>query len=91
VLWSIIIAFQYAKLWSEGYDWRDVFRQPRDRELMEVVEEFFEYVRAHVQSRSRARGCGSSAPSAARWRGRVRRCCRRGWTRRRRRATPPHR
>ncbi|HKP15043.1 MAG TPA: protein kinase, partial [Gemmatimonadaceae bacterium] len=55
VLWSIIIAFQYAKLWSEGYDWRDVFRQPRDRELMEVVEEFFEYVRAMFNPVSRAR------------------------------------
>ncbi|MDB4884508.1 MAG: protein kinase, partial [Gemmatimonadetes bacterium] len=46
MLWSIIVAFQYAKLWSEGYDWRDVFRQPRDRELMEVVEEALEHVRA---------------------------------------------
>jgi eukaryotic-like serine/threonine-protein kinase len=55
VLWSIIIAFQYAKLWSEGYDWRDVFRQPRDRELMEVAEEFFEYVRAQFNPASRAR------------------------------------
>jgi serine/threonine-protein kinase len=55
VLWSIIIAFQYAKLWSEGYDWRDVFRQPRDRELMEVFEEFFEYVRAMFNPVSRAR------------------------------------
>jgi len=55
VLWSIIIAFQYAKLWSEGYDWRDVFRQSRDRELMEVVEEFFEYVRAQFNPVARAR------------------------------------
>jgi len=55
VLWSIIIAFQYAKLWSEGYDWRDVFRQPRDRELMEVFEEFFEYVRAMFNPIARAR------------------------------------
>ena len=55
VLWSIIIAFQYAKLWSEGYDWRDVFRQPRDRELMEVAEEYFEYVRAMLNPVSRAR------------------------------------
>ena len=55
VLWSIIIAFQYAKLWSEGFDWRDVFRQPRDRELMEVFEEFAEYVRAMFNPASRAR------------------------------------
>jgi serine/threonine-protein kinase len=39
VLWSIYMAFKYAKLWSEGYDWRDVFRQPRDRELIDVADE----------------------------------------------------
>jgi len=55
VLWSIIIAFQYAKLWSEGFDWRDVFRQPRDRELMEVMEEFVEYVRAMFNPTARAK------------------------------------
>ena len=55
VLWSIFIAFQYAKLWSEGYDWRDVFRQPRDRELMEVVEEALEHVKALFDPHARAR------------------------------------
>jgi len=54
VLWSIYIAFQYAKLWSEGFDWRDVFRQPRDRELMEVFEEALEYVRAVFSPPARA-------------------------------------
>jgi eukaryotic-like serine/threonine-protein kinase len=54
VLWSIIIAFQYAKLWSEGYDWRDVFRQPRDRELIEVFEEAFEYLCALFNPIARA-------------------------------------
>jgi len=54
VLWSIYIAFKYAKLWSEGYDWRDVFRQPRDRELMEVVEDFAEHVRAIFDKGTRA-------------------------------------
>ncbi len=46
VIWSIYVAFKYARLWSEGYDWRDVFRQPRDRELMEVAEDAGEHVRA---------------------------------------------
>jgi serine/threonine-protein kinase len=55
VLWSIYIAFKYAKLWSEGYDWRDVFKQPRDREVMEVVEEVGEHFRAIFDSRARAR------------------------------------
>src|SRR5688572_9676611 len=35
VLWSIYMAFSYAKLWSEGYDWRDVFQQPREKELID--------------------------------------------------------
>ncbi len=46
VIWSIWMAFRYAKLWSEGYDWRDVFKQPREKELIDVVDEFLEYVRA---------------------------------------------
>jgi eukaryotic-like serine/threonine-protein kinase len=54
VLWSIYIAFKYAKLWSEGYDWRDVFRQPRDREVMEVVEDVAEHCRALFDRGARA-------------------------------------
>ncbi|MGA9837885.1 MAG: serine/threonine-protein kinase, partial [Gemmatimonadaceae bacterium] len=46
VIWSIWLAFKYAKLWSDGYDWRDVFQQPRDRTLMEVFDDFMEHVRA---------------------------------------------
>jgi serine/threonine-protein kinase len=55
VLWSIYIAFKYAKLWSEGYDWRDVFKQPRDREVMEVIEEIAEHCRALFDPKARAR------------------------------------
>jgi eukaryotic-like serine/threonine-protein kinase len=55
VFWSIYIAFKYAKLWSEGYDWRDVFRQPREKEIMEVIEEAVEYVRAMFDPNARAR------------------------------------
>jgi eukaryotic-like serine/threonine-protein kinase len=46
VLWSIYLAFKYAKLWSEGYDWRDVFRQPRDRDLIDVADDTLMYLRA---------------------------------------------
>jgi serine/threonine-protein kinase len=46
VLWSIYLAFKYAKLWADGYDWRDVFRQPRERDLIDVAEDFLTYVRA---------------------------------------------
>ncbi len=55
VVWSIYIAFKYATLWSDRYDWRDVFRQPRDREVMEVIEEVAEHCRALFDPRARAR------------------------------------
>ena len=38
-MWSVYMAFQYAKLWSDGFDWRDVFRQPRHREILDVASE----------------------------------------------------
>jgi len=53
VLWSIYIAFKYAKLWADGYDWRDVFRQPRDRDLIDVAEDFLTYVRASFDRNQR--------------------------------------
>jgi serine/threonine protein kinase len=46
VMWSIYIAYKYARLWSEGFDWRDVFRQPRDKELMDVADEVTDYTKA---------------------------------------------
>ena len=63
VLWSIYMAFKYATLWSNGYDWRDVFRQPREKELIDVADEFLEYVKAlfnrdkrkELRDRNRAR------------------------------------
>ena len=53
VFWSIWLAFKYAKLWSDGYDWRDVFQQPRDRTLMEVFDDLMEHVRALADSKKR--------------------------------------
>jgi eukaryotic-like serine/threonine-protein kinase len=55
VLWSIYMAFKYAKLWADGYDWRDVFRQPRERELLEVVDTGVTQVRAIFDSKQRLR------------------------------------
>ena len=46
VLWGIWLAFKYAKLWSDGYDWRDVFRQPRDREIVDVLDDFLTTIRS---------------------------------------------
>jgi len=53
VFWSIYLAFRYAKLWADGYDWRDVFQQPRDRELVDVAEEFFAAIRSLFDRRQR--------------------------------------
>ena len=45
-IWSVVLAFQYAKLWSEDFDWHDVLREPRDRMFFDVVAEWFDNVRA---------------------------------------------
>jgi serine/threonine-protein kinase len=46
VIWTIFMAFRYSRLWSDGYDWRDVFRQPRDRDLIDVAEDAITYARS---------------------------------------------
>jgi predicted Ser/Thr protein kinase len=55
VIWSIYMAFKYARLWADGYDWRDVFRQPRERELLEVIDDGLTRVRALFDSKQRHR------------------------------------
>jgi serine/threonine-protein kinase len=72
VLWSIYLAFKYAKLWADGYDWRDVFRQPRERDLIDVADDFLTYVRATfnretrqaMREQRRARLSGRAAKAA---------------------------
>src|SRR5215212_9013148 len=64
--WSIGMAVSYSKLWQEGFNWRDVFRQPRDRLLFDVAAEsiddaralFDETKREKVRARARARAAG---------------------------------
>ena len=46
VIWSVVMAYQYAKLWSDGYDWHDVFKQPRDRMMFDVAAETIDDARA---------------------------------------------
>jgi serine/threonine-protein kinase len=53
VLWSIYMAFKYAKLWADGHDWRDVFRQPRERELIDVFDDAMTRVRSLFDSSQR--------------------------------------
>jgi serine/threonine-protein kinase len=72
VMWTVFLAFRYSKLWAAGYDWRDVFRQPRDRLMFDVAAEtiddaralFDEKKRAEVRARARARGQGLFSPIA---------------------------
>jgi len=40
------MAFKYAQLWDEDFDWHDVLREPRDRMFFDVVAEWFDNVRA---------------------------------------------
>ena len=70
VMWSVFLAFRYSKLWAAGYDWRDVFRQPRERLFFDVAAEtiddaralFDEKKREQVRRRARARGQGLFTP-----------------------------
>jgi serine/threonine protein kinase len=70
VMWTVFLAFRYSKLWAAGYDWRDVFRQPRDRLIFDVAAEtiddaralFDDKKRAEVRARARARGQGMFSP-----------------------------
>ena len=65
-VWSLIVAFQYATLWSDGFDWRDVFRQPRHREILDVASEaiddaaslFDKEKRTQIRERARRRMTG---------------------------------
>jgi serine/threonine protein kinase len=44
--YAVYIAYKYARLWSDGYDWHDVFRQPRDRLFIDVIAEKIEELQA---------------------------------------------
>ncbi len=52
-IWSIIMSYQYAKLWSDGYDWRDVLRQPRDRMFGDVISDVGESLESTFSKKKR--------------------------------------
>ena len=52
-LYAVYLAYRYALLWSAGYDWHDVFRQPRHRLFMDHVTEFGEEVQAFWNPKKR--------------------------------------
>lgn len=53
-VWSVYLAYKYSQLWTEGYDWRDVLREPRDRMFFDVVADWFDNVRALYDRKKRA-------------------------------------
>jgi serine/threonine protein kinase len=72
VIWTIVMAWNYAKLWSDGYSWRDVFKQPQDKDIADVVEELIDYVKAffdrnkrmQLRERTRARNAARRSSGA---------------------------
>ena len=52
-LWTIFVAWKYAKLWTDGFDWRHVLREPADRMFFDVVAEWADAVRALWDPRKR--------------------------------------
>ncbi len=53
-IWSVVLAFKYAKLWSDDFDWHDVLREPRERMFSDLVAEWFDNVRAMWDPKKRA-------------------------------------
>ena len=51
--WGISIAYKYARLWSDGYDWRDVFRHSRDKMFVDVAAETIDDAKAIFNSEKR--------------------------------------
>ena len=52
-LWTVFVAWKYAKLWSDGYDWHDVLRQPKDRMLGEVISDLVDSIHATFSRQKR--------------------------------------
>lgn len=52
-IWSIILSYKYARLWSDGYDWRDVLRQPRDRMFGDVISDMGESLESTFSRKKR--------------------------------------
>jgi eukaryotic-like serine/threonine-protein kinase len=75
--WGINVAYKYARLWSDGYDWRDVFKQPRDKMMVDVAADTIDGAKAifdrdkRTEMREKARrrrlsGGGNSPDSGVR-------------------------
>ena len=65
VFWSMYMAYKYAGLWTTGYDWRDVFRQPRTRSLIDVASDTVDEARGifDKEHRLKRRSSRSAIPA----------------------------
>ena len=52
-LWTVYIAWKYAKLWSDGYDWKDVLKQPKDRMFGDVISDVCDSVLSAFSKKKR--------------------------------------
>lgn len=52
-LWTVYIAWKYAKMWSDGYGWRDVLRQPKHRLLGEVISDAMDSIHSTFSKKKR--------------------------------------
>ncbi len=53
-LWTIFIAWRYAKLWTDGFDWRHVMKESPDRMFVDVLAEWGDSIRSLWDPRKRA-------------------------------------
>jgi serine/threonine-protein kinase len=52
-IYAVYLAYRYALLWSAGYDWHDVFRQPRHRLFTDQISELGDEVQAFWNPKKR--------------------------------------
>lgn len=52
-LWTVYMAWKYTQLWTQGFDWTDVLRQPKHRMLGEVFSDLGDKIMATVSRKKR--------------------------------------
>ena len=65
VFWSMYMAYKYAGLWTAGFDWRDVFRQPRTRSLIDVASDTVDEARGIFDREHRLKRRSTRTPVPA--------------------------
>lgn len=52
-LWTVYMAWKYTQLWTKGFDWTDVLRQPKHRMLGEVFSDLSDKIMATFSRKKR--------------------------------------